>query len=364
MWRQTRNDQQVLAHAKAHLQRAQQEAAAGPEPEKDSTLYVARFLLAILMVDQQDYLGAAREIAMLSEKIAQARRAHQGNAELEQYWASIEPSVLAMQAGLLAHHGQAEAQEFFARAESLCATAADSDLTHYNLACAYAMSAAGTSEHAQKTNDTEKAFDHLARAFWLKRTRTADARHDRCLQGLRTGAHAQRFQALVQKYASDDTRTTLEGALQFPLAELRLIGQPYAEQLNQLGIATWAQLRHHTWGAAQQAHLAYALDIRSDLVQRWAALADLLRIEGIGPREANLLSDAQVTCLQQLATRQSVELAALLSEIATATNSGMTIEREAVRRWVHDARALQAQQHAKQLYDTLPLERVMRCTCP
>jgi tetratricopeptide (TPR) repeat protein len=359
-WENAESDKKMMECAKDHLRRAQKEAKNSAESEKDSTLYVASYLLVILMVDQEDYYGAAKEVDELLDKIEKARstsssrkgwiwakRRRQGlqgdDDELKQYLDSIRPSVIAMRAGLLAHHGQfCEAQESFTEAQSACDSAPKSDLTYYNLACSYAMAAARTSKLVKKEEDTEQAFDHLERAFWLNRERPARAKKDGCLKTLRMGINAKRFQVLVQKYPEEDTSLPAESPPQLALAELRIIGKLYAEQLNKQGIATWEQLRQHTQSAEQQVHLAHALDISHDLVQRWAALIGLLRVGGIGLREANILSDAQVSCLQKLAMCDGTELAALLSGIATA--SGITVDREAVMRWVQDAKALQSQQ--------------------
>jgi len=119
------------------------------------------------------------------------------------------------------------------------------------------------------------------------------------------------------------------------------IGEKYAEKLHQAGIATTGALLEK--GATPQGRQALAEEagISDKLILEWVNHADLFRIKGVGEEYADLLEEAGVDTVPELAQRNAENLYQRLVEA--------NAERELVRRvpgldqvkdWVAQAKAL------------------------
>jgi predicted flap endonuclease-1-like 5' DNA nuclease len=90
--------------------------------------------------------------------------------------------------------------------------------------------------------------------------------------------------------------------------EIEGIGPRYAEKLEAAGISTDAELleRGHTRKARTE--IAETTGIPEKLVLEWVNHTDLMRVRGIGPEYADLLEEAGVDTVPELARRNATNL--------------------------------------------------------
>lgn len=103
--------------------------------------------------------------------------------------------------------------------------------------------------------------------------------------------------------------------MNYKLIDIEGIGPEYAQKLEASGLQTTDDLLARTGDAEQRAVLAASTGIGEALLTRWAQMADLMRLKGIGPQYSELLLASGVQSLEQLAARQPA--AVLQAMIAT-----------------------------------------------
>lgn len=119
------------------------------------------------------------------------------------------------------------------------------------------------------------------------------------------------------------------------------IGEKYAEKLHQAGIATTEALLEK--GATPQGRQALAEEagISDKLILEWVNHADLFRIKGVGEEYADLLEEAGVDTVPELAQRNPANLHAKLQEVNAAKKLVRKLPAAAqVSDWVEQAKAL------------------------
>ena len=104
------------------------------------------------------------------------------------------------------------------------------------------------------------------------------------------------------------------------LVSIEGIGPSYAGKLREAGIGTTEALLEK--GATPQGRdeLATATGISPKLIMEWVNLADLSRVKGIGEEYADLLEEAGVDTVPELAQRNPENLHAKLGEVNEAKN--------------------------------------------
>jgi predicted flap endonuclease-1-like 5' DNA nuclease len=125
------------------------------------------------------------------------------------------------------------------------------------------------------------------------------------------------------------------------LIDIEGIGEVYAQKLNDAGLQTTEDLLEAGSTPKGREDLAEKTGISGKLILEWTNLADLFRIKGIGEEYSDLLEEAGVDTVPELAQRKAANLHAKLAEV----NS----EKRLVRRlpaaglvadWVEQAKAL------------------------
>lgn len=99
------------------------------------------------------------------------------------------------------------------------------------------------------------------------------------------------------------------------LATIEGIGPVYQEKLNQIGIRSVEALLVAGKTPKGRADLAEKSGISGKLILEWVNLADLFRIKGIGEEYSDLLEEAGVDTVPELAQRRPDNLYAKLVEI-------------------------------------------------
>ncbi|MAT93905.1 MAG: ferredoxin [Halioglobus sp.] len=125
------------------------------------------------------------------------------------------------------------------------------------------------------------------------------------------------------------------------LSDIEGIGNKYAEQLKACGVATQQQLLEQGSTPAARKKLAEQSGISPKLILKWINRADLARIRGIGGEYADLLENAGIDTVPELAQRKPENLHKKLLEIneekklVRSTPNGSM-----VANWVEQAKGL------------------------
>jgi predicted flap endonuclease-1-like 5' DNA nuclease len=119
------------------------------------------------------------------------------------------------------------------------------------------------------------------------------------------------------------------------------IGPTYREKLVAAGIKTVEKLLDAGCKKKERESLAEKTGISSTLVLEWVNLADLMRIKGVGEEYSDLLEEAGVDTIAELANRNADNLHAKIME----TNEKEKLVRrppnvKKVQGWIEQAKAL------------------------
>jgi predicted flap endonuclease-1-like 5' DNA nuclease len=126
------------------------------------------------------------------------------------------------------------------------------------------------------------------------------------------------------------------------IIDIEGIGPEYKRMLKeQAGITTTEALLKACTTPEQREQLAMRIGVSPKLILEWANLADLFRIKGVGEEYSDLLEEAGVDTVVELAQRNAVNLYAALQE----TNDEKLLVRRMpsprqVEDWVAQAKSL------------------------
>jgi predicted flap endonuclease-1-like 5' DNA nuclease len=125
------------------------------------------------------------------------------------------------------------------------------------------------------------------------------------------------------------------------IEEIEGIGATYAKKLADVGIRTTDELLNACATPKQRKDLAEKTGIAAKLILEWTNLADLFRIKGVGEQYSDLLEEAGVDTVAELAKRVPENLHAKMLETNTAKN---LVKRPPtlsnVKDWVEQAKSL------------------------
>lgn len=99
------------------------------------------------------------------------------------------------------------------------------------------------------------------------------------------------------------------------LAKIEGIGEKYAAKLQAAGVTTLEDLLEKGNTPQKRKALAEATGASEKLILEWVNLADLFRIKGIGEEYSDLLEEAGVDTVVELAQRNPENLLAKMAEI-------------------------------------------------
>lgn len=125
------------------------------------------------------------------------------------------------------------------------------------------------------------------------------------------------------------------------IAEIEGIGPAYAAKLMGAGVETTGDLLERGSTADGRAVLASSASVSPKLVLEWVNHADLLRVAGVGSEYADLLEEAGVDSVPELAQRNAANLHAVL----VAANEAKALVRQLpsekqVAGWIEEAKGL------------------------
>ena len=125
------------------------------------------------------------------------------------------------------------------------------------------------------------------------------------------------------------------------IAKIEGIGAIYKEKLVAAGIKTVEKLLEVGAGAKAREELAAKTGIPVKLILEWVNLADLMRIKGVGEEYSDLLEEAGVDTIAELANRKADNL---LAKIWQTNTKEKLVRRppnlKKIQGWVEQAKKL------------------------
>ncbi|MEI2384591.1 DUF4332 domain-containing protein [Breoghania sp. JC706] len=129
--------------------------------------------------------------------------------------------------------------------------------------------------------------------------------------------------------------------MSYPIADIEGIGPAYAEKLKAAGIATTEAYLERAKDPKGRKALAEETGIDASRILKWANMADLMRIKGVGEEYSELLEAAGVDTVKELKMRRPDNLAAKMAEVNEAKKLVRQVPSESqVTAWVEEAKSL------------------------
>lgn len=129
--------------------------------------------------------------------------------------------------------------------------------------------------------------------------------------------------------------------MSYPIAEIEGIGPAFAAKLKAVGISTTKAYLGRAKDPKGRKALAEETGIDDKRILKWANMADLMRIKGVGEEYSELLEAAGVDTVKELKHRKAGNLAEKMREVNAAKKLVRQVPSEkAVADWVEQAKNL------------------------
>ena len=127
----------------------------------------------------------------------------------------------------------------------------------------------------------------------------------------------------------------------YKIEEIEGIGAKYAERLQAAGIKTTDDLLSVCGSRKGREDAAAQSGFPASQLLKWANMADLMRISGVGEEYSELLEAAGVDTVKELATRNAENLAAKMKEVKEAKKLTRALPATSqVQKWVDQAKTM------------------------
>lgn len=131
--------------------------------------------------------------------------------------------------------------------------------------------------------------------------------------------------------------------MSYSIDEIEGIGPAYAEKLKAVGIRTTEAYLERAKDPKGRKALAEETGIDDKRILKWANMADLMRISGVGEEYSELLEAAGVDTVKELKHRVPANLHAKMKEVNEAKKLVRQLPSESgVEKWVAQAKELPA----------------------
>lgn len=128
----------------------------------------------------------------------------------------------------------------------------------------------------------------------------------------------------------------------YPIEDIEGIGETYGEKLRSAGVNDTDALLVACKTPKGRSELAEKTGISDKLILEWANHADLYRIKGVGSEYADLLEEAGVDTVPELAQRNAANLATRMIEVNDAKKLVRSVPSESdVAGWVEQAKGME-----------------------
>lgn len=129
--------------------------------------------------------------------------------------------------------------------------------------------------------------------------------------------------------------------MSYPIIEIEGVGAVYAEKLKTAGITTTEGLLERAKSPKLRKELAAATGIDETRILKWANMADLMRIKGVGEEYSELLEAAGVDTVKELKARVPANLTKAMAEANAKRKLVRALPTESmVEKWVAQAKEL------------------------
>jgi predicted flap endonuclease-1-like 5' DNA nuclease len=127
----------------------------------------------------------------------------------------------------------------------------------------------------------------------------------------------------------------------YKVEDIEGIGAKYAERLQAAGIKTTDDLLSVCGSRNGRDDVAAQSGFSASQLLKWANMADLMRISGVGEEYSELLEAAGVDTVKELATRNAENLAAKMKEVNEAKKLTRALPAASqVQKWVDQAKTM------------------------
>jgi predicted flap endonuclease-1-like 5' DNA nuclease len=145
--------------------------------------------------------------------------------------------------------------------------------------------------------------------------------------------------------SSDETEIAeekeIERVTRTDIKDIEGIGPVYAEKLSGVGVKTVEQLLEKGANRSGREELEKSTGISHALILEWINMADLFRIKGVGEEYSDLLEEAGVDTVKELAQRNADNLFQKLEEVNTQKKLvRRTPTVDMVKDWIEQAKSL------------------------
>ena len=127
----------------------------------------------------------------------------------------------------------------------------------------------------------------------------------------------------------------------YSIIDIEGIGKTYAAKLQKAGVRTTKALLSRGADPKGRKALAEETGLEAAQILKWANMADLMRIKGVGEEFSELLEAAGVDTVKELRNRKPVNLAKAMAEANAARKMVRQLPSvKQVESWVEQAKAL------------------------
>lgn len=130
--------------------------------------------------------------------------------------------------------------------------------------------------------------------------------------------------------------------MSYPIVDVEGIGPKYAEKLKTAGLSSTEHFLEKCGDKKGRVAVAGETEISEKLLLKWANLADLMRINGVGPQFAELLEAAGVDTVKELKHRNAANLTAKMAEVQAEKKLTKAAPAESVvTGWIDEAKGME-----------------------
>ena len=129
--------------------------------------------------------------------------------------------------------------------------------------------------------------------------------------------------------------------MSYPITDIEGIGPAYAERLKSLRIRTTSRLLEEAKSPRGRKALAEKTGVEPSRILKWANMADMMRIKGVGEEYSELLEAAGVDTVRELKYRNPKKLAEAMATANTKRKLVRLLPSEkAITKWIAEAKSL------------------------
>ncbi len=127
----------------------------------------------------------------------------------------------------------------------------------------------------------------------------------------------------------------------YKITEIEGIGPAYGEKLSAAGITTTEKLLELCCDKSGRKKTADTTGLSEGQLLKWANMADMMRINGVGPQFAELLEASGVDTVKELRTRNAENLATKMEEMNAEKNLTNAVPAASViSGWIDQAKTM------------------------